>query len=383
MPETPQSRLLENPGLGPERLARLQRSRVAVVGAGTLGGQVVQHLAMLGVGLTIVDPGEVETVNLGVQMLPVASVGARKAEVRADQARALNRACQVRVEPSRVEELGLAALADCDLVVGGLDSRLSRLHVNRVLAQQLGKPWIDAALDGSGEHLLGTVAVIDPAKPEAPCYGCRFDEGALEEIRREEGPRGCPSWRAADVPTTPPTLSISPLAAVVAGHQTILALRVLQGEDLAGTQLLISADGTPRVRSTRLERNPSCRFHLEPLTPLRSFPGETVAELLRAASTEFRSEPDALLLHRRLALGLRCDRCSETRRLPRVVQAYGDRDVTCRCRGELVPTAIVRRLDGSALKELGPRRFADLGLPRADVISATKGDRALHFVVNG
>ncbi|MEE8556335.1 MAG: ThiF family adenylyltransferase [Myxococcota bacterium] len=377
-----QSRLLLNPSLGPERLARLQRARVAIVGAGTLGGHVVPHLSMLGIGLTVVDPGAVEAVNLGAQMLPVASVGALKAEVRADQARAFNRDCQVRVEPSRVEELGVASLADCDLVVGGLDSRLSRLYVNRVLAQQLGKPWIDAALDGSGEFLLGSVSVFDPTKPEAACYGCRFDESALERIRLEEGTSGCPSWRADDVPITPPTLSISPLAAIVAGHQTLMALRVLLGEDLGGTQLLITADGTPRVRSTRLERNPSCPFHVERLAPLRMFQGETVAELLKAASRELRGEPEGLLFHRQLALGLRCDRCSEARRMPRAVQSYGDSDVTCRCGGDLVPTATERHLHGNDLKELLPRSFSDLGLPRADVVSATRGNDAAHFIVN-
>ena len=61
--------------LGGDRVRKLHRSRVAVIGAGLLGGQLLLHLAMLQIRTVVVDPGLVEAANLGNQLFPVASLG--------------------------------------------------------------------------------------------------------------------------------------------------------------------------------------------------------------------------------------------------------------------------------------------------------------------
>lgn len=59
---------------------RLLQSHVAIIGAGSLGSMVAECLAMAGAGrLTLVDPGILETANLGRHALGVASVGQHKA----------------------------------------------------------------------------------------------------------------------------------------------------------------------------------------------------------------------------------------------------------------------------------------------------------------
>ena len=50
-----QARLVAS--VGRSELERLQASTVAVVGAGLLGGTVIHHLALLGVGMVVVDCG--------------------------------------------------------------------------------------------------------------------------------------------------------------------------------------------------------------------------------------------------------------------------------------------------------------------------------------
>jgi molybdopterin/thiamine biosynthesis adenylyltransferase len=385
-----ESRLVQSPTLGREALDRLRRSRLGVIGGGGLGGQLIPHFAMLEVGLTIVDSDRVEPANLGNQGFPAgASLGQSKSEVRARQVAALNPDCSVRAITARVEELGLAELADCDAIVTGLDSRISRMHVNQ-LSRQLGKVWIDAALDGTGERLLGTVTVYDGRRPDAACYACRFDHGALAAIAREGRGPGCPSWRRTDAPLTAPTLQTSAFAGVVAGYQALWTLRFLlgRGDDLANQQLLIDCDRSPQVRCLRMERSPHCLFHHAPLTPLRPAPGDTLGALLGATGADLGAEADQLIFQNRaLVMGLRCPDCGVAREHVRMSDAFSDDEVRCSwCACEpgpvMEPIEIKDRLLREEVRRLADLKWNDLGLPAADVVTASSGDCAAHYIVN-
>ena len=191
-----------------------------MIGAGLLGGAVILHLALLRVRLIIVDPGLVDLPNIGNQFLAASRVGEPKVDVRADQVREYHPDGRVRVHQARIEDLGLGALADADLIYTGLDSRASRVRAAEI-SQRLAIPHIDAAVDGSGERLQGTVTYYDPKRPGAACYGCRYDSDAFAKIRSEGGGPGCPSWRNPEAPKTPPTLAASAFGGVVAGHSAI------------------------------------------------------------------------------------------------------------------------------------------------------------------
>ncbi len=383
-----EARLLESPTLGRAALERLQRSRAAVIGAGTLGGQLIPHLALLQVSMSIVDAGRVEPENLGTQAFSSHdSVGEWKAEARARQVAGLNPDCRLRVFNEPVERLGLAALADCDVLLCGLDSRVSRMRVNE-LSRQLGKVLIDAALDGTGEWLVGTVSAYDPRRPDAACYACRYDHESLAAIGREGRGPGCPSWRRPGVPLTPPTLQTSALAGVVAGYQALWTLRFLLGREgeLGSEQLLIECDGSPRVRCVRLERNPHCLFHRAALTPLRPASGDTIGALLACADADLGREADQLVLHHRsLVTGLWCPNCGARRDRMRMSDAYTDAEIRCGCdlATAMKPTEMRDRLSRAEARALAHVSWADLEMPAADVVTATCGEREAHYIVNG
>jgi molybdopterin/thiamine biosynthesis adenylyltransferase len=379
------ARLVEIPTLGPDALGRLRRSTVAQVGAGTLGGFVIPHLAMLGVGLWLVDRDRVEDVNLGTQAFGVDSVGRPKAEVRARQALALNPACRVRASCARLEDLGLAALSDCDLIVGGLDSRGSRLRLNEI-SRRLGKPWVDAALDGSGKRLFGTVTLYDPRAADAACMGCRYDEAALSAIAREGRGSGCPSWREDGTSVAAPTLQVSALAAVVAGWQSLLVVRTLLGQGGASGsyQLLIDCDRA-LVRTVRLERSAHCLLHADRFDLLPA-PEPTVGGLLERARADLGGVPERLHFHHRaLALGLRCASCGAARERVRLTTAFRDDEVRCDCRpgAEMEPVELETSLKAPQLDGLRGLRWSELGFPPEDVVTATGAGRELHYVLEG
>ena len=373
--------------LGAERLRRLHGSLVAVIGTGLLGGQLLPHLAMLQVQQLLVDGGEVEPPNLGNQMFPMAALGEAKVAARAAQVAAFNPSCPVRSFHARVEDLGLGVFDGVDLLLTGLDGRASRIAVRNV-SQRLAIPWIDAAVDGSGERLLGTVTCYDPREPSSPCYACKYDDDALAAIAREGRGRGCPSWRGGDAPQTAPTLTASPFGAVVAGYQMIWALRVLLGEGgaLAGRQLQIAADGEPRVRVVELAYAERCRFDHRALRPLARAAEPTVGALVARAPAELGAEPDALQLHDRLAArGLVCAACGARSARVRLCRAYTDDELRCACGAaeEMVPQELVARLDADELRALAGVRFRDLGMPERDVVTVTSARGERHYLVSG
>ena len=114
--------------------ARLSDASVLVIGAGALGNELVKNLALVGVGtVVVVDMDQVENSNLSRGVLfREGDEGADKATVVAARAAELNPA--IRVIPvvgdaRLITSPGL--IARFDVVLGGLDNREARLHVNQ------------------------------------------------------------------------------------------------------------------------------------------------------------------------------------------------------------------------------------------------------------
>lgn len=373
------------PALGADRLRSLHRKRVAVIGCGMIGGQVVPHLGMLQIPMLLVDCDRVEPANLANQGFPMASLGDPKVAARAGQVAALNASCPVRTHFARVEDLGLGVFDGVDLLVGALDGRAARVALRNV-SQRLAIPMIDAAVDGSGERLFGTISLYDPRMPESACFGCAFDADGLARIAREGRGPGCPSWRGTDARSTPPTLMASPFGAVVAGHLVVWALRVLlgAGAGLEGRQLQISGDGEARLRTVELPRARRCLFPHEPLAPLARATTPTVGSLLERAHADLGTQPDALrFADRILVLGLACGACGETSPLVRMRHAYADTDLRCRCGSPepMAPGKLVDRIDVAVARELADVRWSEVGLPAGDLVSAVSPRGEWHYLV--
>ncbi len=378
------ARLLDCPTLGPDRLARFCEAAAAILGVGALGGPVSLHLGCLGVTQVVVDPDTVELHNLANQMWPAASVGKPKSIARAEQVRSLNPGAVVQPVVARIEDLGLAALARVQVLVTGLDGRAARLRVAEI-SNRLCIPWVEAAVDGSGRSLYGTVTLFVPRRPDAVCYACRHDTASLGAIAREQRGPGCPSWRRVGTAPTPPTLQSSALSGIVAGLQALAVMRVLFGEAeaLAGRQLVIRADGVPSVRVLEMAANPRCLLGHEPLLPLRAVPGDRVADVMATAAVDLGAPVEALRFHgRTLVIDLACTRCGHVRDTVRLAEAFTDAEVRCGCGAEMRPHAASATVSGGDLARLPACTWSEMGVPFADVVTAVARGAEAHYVVN-
>ncbi|CAO0823055.1 HesA/MoeB/ThiF family protein [Desulfarculales bacterium] len=162
-------------GIWPERMrpnrgtfstqeqARLLRSRVAVIGAGGLGGMVILQLARLGVGGLIVCDGDIfEESNLNRQFLAEqASLGQNKAQVAARVVHALNPVVEMLVHAVWAYEDNLPTIIkNAQVVVDCLDTMTTRYIVEEA-CRQAGLPFLHGAVGGLGGMVM-TVKNGDP-----------------------------------------------------------------------------------------------------------------------------------------------------------------------------------------------------------------------------
>lgn len=145
-------------GFGEEAQGRLKAATVCCIGAGGLGGPVLQYLAASGVGrLIVVDDDVVEERNLQRQTLyGNATLGASKADAAAARLADLNPLVEVIPVPLRVtQETAEEILGDCDVVVDAVDNLPTRLVVART-CQRLDLPLVFGAV----QAVNGQVTVL-------------------------------------------------------------------------------------------------------------------------------------------------------------------------------------------------------------------------------
>ena len=145
-------------GFGEEAQGRLKAATVCCIGAGGLGGPVLQYLAASGVGrLIVVDDDVVEERNLQRQTLyGNATLGASKADAAAARLADLNPMVEVIPVPLRVtQETAEEILGDCDVVVDAVDNLPTRLVVART-CQRLDLPLVFGAV----QAVNGQVTVL-------------------------------------------------------------------------------------------------------------------------------------------------------------------------------------------------------------------------------
>ena len=147
----------------------LLAARVAIIGAGGLGGPAGLYLAAAGGGhITLIDDDVVDASNLQrqVQFNP-ADIGAGKAQVMGARLEVLNPDCHVQAVSARLtEENAKDLLRGHDVILDGTDSFAARFDVNAA-SYGLGIPLVSGAL-GRFDLQLG---VFNAAK-HSPCYRC-------------------------------------------------------------------------------------------------------------------------------------------------------------------------------------------------------------------
>ncbi len=177
---------------------RLARSRVAVVGAGGLGGHVIQLLSRLGVGqLVVVDCDVFDETNLNRQALcTTANLGQPKPEEARKHMRTVNPGVEVfpfatRIDDSNIQQL----LSGAKVVVDALDNVRDRLLLEKG-AKALRIPLVHGALAG----LDGQVMTVFPEDRGLKLiYGEGTDNG--KDPRRPEAVLGVPALMPSMIAT--------------------------------------------------------------------------------------------------------------------------------------------------------------------------------------
>jgi molybdopterin-synthase adenylyltransferase len=149
--------------VGWEGQQRLLESTVAIVGAGGIGGWIIEGLARMGVGhLIVIDSDRFEENNLNRQLgCTERTLGLPKAEVLAERVAQVNAAVVVTPRIARLGADNAAALLEgADVVVDALDTLPARLEVQRA-AGVLGVPMVHGAIAG----YTGQVTTVMPGDP--------------------------------------------------------------------------------------------------------------------------------------------------------------------------------------------------------------------------
>ena len=113
--------------LGKEKMERLRRAHVLVVGLGGVGAYAAEMLCRAGVGqMTIVDADTVQPTNINRQLPALHStLGKPKAEVLAERFRDINPDLQLRVLPLYLNDEAIPELLDnnrFDFIVDAIDT---------------------------------------------------------------------------------------------------------------------------------------------------------------------------------------------------------------------------------------------------------------------
>ena len=156
----------------------LLASRVAIIGAGGLGGPAGLYLAAAGVGnITLIDDDTVDASNLQrqVQFIP-ADIGTPKASTMGERLETLNPDCQVAHVAQRLSaENAESLLKGHDVILDGTDSFASRFAVNAA-SKALSIPLVSGALGRFDLQLS-----VFNAAPTSPCYRCFVSEMPADE----------------------------------------------------------------------------------------------------------------------------------------------------------------------------------------------------------
>lgn len=221
-------------------------SRIMVVGLGSGGFPVVQHLAMSGWrNFTLVDPDTLDSVNLVKHPGRASETGILKVEIARDWLLDRNPQSNVRVCPVdilRLERESTASLlAGTDLIISATDSNAVRHYVND-LALEFAKPMTLGMVHRGG--IGGTVLAVRPG--QTGCYACleavaeRLDgipsDDELEQTSDESDMiygRGVTGYAAA---------GLSADIAVIAAIQAQLSVGELLRMEGAENSLIRSAD---------------------------------------------------------------------------------------------------------------------------------------------
>lgn len=216
------SRQILFPMFGEQGQYELQNKHVLIIGAGALGTGNAEILTRAGIGkITLVDRDYVEWSNLQRQQLYTESDAKRrtpKVIAAKESLQEINHEVEILahildVTPTEMEEL----IEKVDVIIDATDNFDIRMIINDI-SQKHEIPWIYGSCVGS----YGISYTIIPSK--TPCLHCLM----------KSVPIGGLTCDTAGI--------LSPVVHQVVGHQSIEALKLLIGEEVALREKLVSFD---------------------------------------------------------------------------------------------------------------------------------------------
>jgi molybdopterin/thiamine biosynthesis adenylyltransferase/rhodanese-related sulfurtransferase len=267
------ARQIALPEVGLEGQAKLRAAHVLVIGAGGLGGPVLQYLAGAGVGtITLIDGDDVAESNLHRQPLyRVQDIGRAKAQAATEALAALNPEVEIRplvdwIGPANAPSL----VAQADVVIDCADTLAASLTLSDT-AQRAGKPLISASALGLSGYVGGFCA-------------------------------GAPSLRAVfpDLPQSAATCAtagvLGPVVATMGALQAQMALSVLLNVRPSPLGQMIVFDASNwRMSGFRFDDAPEPGWSAPFIAASQITPGDLVIDLRTEAPAPFRI--GALHLH--------------------------------------------------------------------------------------
>lgn len=220
---------------------KLFRSRVVIVGAGGLGGYVIEELARLGVGtLVVVDPDTFEEHNLNRQLLgSLGNLGVPKVEAAVERVGTINPA--VRLVPLRSafsRKNGMDLLSGADAAVDALDTVTVRMDLV-CACRDLGIPLVHGAIAG----WYGQMATQMPGEDIAPFI---YPSGS--------GPKGVETklGNPSFTPAVVASLQVAEVCKILLGQGRVLNRRMLFLNllEMEFEEVPIASDAAPGNPST-------------------------------------------------------------------------------------------------------------------------------------
>ncbi len=360
----------------------------AVAGLGALGSEVVRLLGQLGArAVLLVDPDVLGPENLPFNVLyrwadPAhvhGSVPAFKSDRIIETCRMLFPDTGWSSYPVEIADVGLAALARCDLIFSCTDNALARAEC-AYIARRLGKPMADGGLEGEGSR-SGRVSWFPP-EGEHACYLCQLSEARRAELLSlaQATSMGC----ATGLEPVPMTSTPS-MASLIGGALVELGLQQLLCSDEpvekgAHAWVFDLSLAHSRMENLHIPRSATCPWH-----PVSHF-GNSVTSVRLAYETPFAdllrvNDPvGEFELDWPMCILARCLAC-EYRWVPAMRLALLRRKGRCpQCgSGAVDPLQSVERISAaSAHAALTPR---ELGLPPEHMCFLYRsGDNPAHAV---
>lgn len=233
------SRQIMLKNIGDEGQVALSNAKVLIVGMGGLGNPVSLYLAAAGVGTLIIADGDtVDISNLQRQILfTEQDINKNKADTASEKLQQHNNNITIEVIDEMLdEELCNYYFPDVDIVIDCTDNINTRYLVNKYCVKHKTPLIVGAATGFDGQQM-----VVDPRDDNSACYQCLF-----------------PASKKAPINNCQTTGILGPILAIVAGMQSLQAIKLLTGNSVQINQLNLFDGLSNQWQQFTMKKQTSC-----------------------------------------------------------------------------------------------------------------------------